>query len=269
MTDTSLSFDIPTKVQWRVNLSLPANERFYKSRNKEIVHDNEHFSSNFSITTESVTEQILTTVCIPFYDTHIAHRDDYVLDKEDQHKKQIERLRLGRQYQIMTIHVKKTKELAGMALFAVEDSKAYSTWRVFDPEIRKAYKRRTTIDYWAEMKLHEYLQENHINWFSHGHDSYPNYNRLGLPLFKLSVGCSPYVSLRDYPVRSTTFEALSKEDNQPIFFFTNPDSENRYTQAHSISHPDNINEHVFNGLKKVLAWKDIELIEHVVHSSSS
>lgn len=93
----------------------------------------------------------------------------------------------------------------------------------------------------AEFATQEYALNENLTVISHGKDRNPygiNAN-IGLALFKLSVGCEPYLPLGDFETDTINTNSLTSD----ILIFALPDSGTKITQGYLCANPDVIEKY--------------------------
>lgn len=257
-----MSYQIHKKLSWQVNTTEDWTKTFYPSLVTKIQKSVQKFQDNYETTFTSLNESpdYFTNIFFPMYERLIVSRSNYVLDSKEQFQRILDRMHQGHFYTLLSVHDKSNNTFVGGVVF-LESEKIATALRVFDRELQ-IVKAEASIDFWCEVQLYEYAQKKQKK-ISHGKDSFPNIGRFGLSVFKMKIGGTPHVI--DDPIEQIySEEELISMATEPIFFFTDPNSDGWYTKSHIFLPIIFPNTSLVNELETVLAWKNIPLIIHQV-----
>jgi hypothetical protein len=242
------------KVNWKTDLTKTWQEVYYPSLVPNIIKSDSYFYQHFEIKIINVTEEVLHSLIFPVYTTEIVQRENYIFDGSEQKQKILYNLYSDIPYQLLAVFKRDDNEFVGGCLFSIREEFISVAIRAFKRDITKRYKSKTTLDYWVDTKLYDHCK-NIRTVLSHGSDSYPIVQRLGLPLFKLKVGAKPAVS---YNQEYQLFTPEELHSNLPLMYFSNP-KKGIYQEANIICNDNN--DSVINSLVPVLEWAKIKLVK--------
>ena len=257
-----MTYSVHTKVNWQIELSDNWQNKFYPSLVRKLNKSESFFDELFEIKFTPLNNINETESFFKLYDKEIVSRGNYIFKQNEQRDSLEQKLLNNKKYFMANIIKKDTGKYGGGIIFSIVEDRVSFALRVFNKEIRSSFRALTTLDFWAEKKMYDYATSSHLNFISHGTDSYPNKGRIGLVLFKLKVGSKPKISKKEHTIIELS-ETEAIEYDVPTFFWTLPDQNNFFQEAHLFYKEGEINESIFSELIKVMEWTNIKLNLHI------
>jgi hypothetical protein len=184
---------IPNYIFWKVDLSKKqkAEENFSKNTAKKIQKAEENFKkSPYDLKIKPVTPNLLDQF-MPLYRKNISQKQGARIMEV---KQEILKRQKKKRYEAVTLH--KDQKFLGALIFSYPRKDEISTaYKVFPYQLDDL-KLPISPTYLAEYFFYDYAIKNKIKLIKHGKDKnlYGINSNPGLALFKLSIGCNPYVS---------------------------------------------------------------------------
>lgn len=255
-----MNYKVHSKINWEIIVKADWKEAFYPSLVKKLEKSEEYFERNIDFKLLPLNRIEEASNFFNLYDREIVSRKNYAYGANEQKLAYEKRLNLRQYYQAIITNKNGGGYVGGM-IFSIFDHKLSFGLRSFDKNLRKELQKETTVDYWAEKKIHELAKSKNLNIISHGTETYPNKGRTGLVLFKLKIGGKPKLSRKEYEILNLSEGDVQNFDS-PTFFWTNPDEKEYFKKAHIFYKNEAIKEDVLSELTKVTAWAGTELVLH-------
>lgn len=244
-----------SKISWEVDNTKRWQDIFYPSEVERISRSHDYYAENFAISFTELDQQTYLEEFLPIYTREISSRSNYTLNLTEQ--KNLVLKRISERSPILMIGKaieRSTNSLAGGLLFSLWEDRISVMHRVFDRAINKQYKKHTTIDFWFETQFREYSHGLTQPILTHGHDTHPYIQRVGLPEYKLRIGSRPKTSRIDYGLKTVDIDTIM-QTNTLVLYFENP--EHREFQKATLLYTADSNESVRNSCKTILDWANI------------
>lgn len=256
-----ITFELPTKIRWKTDLSKPWQELFYPSVARKVTNAESRFAEVIELKDELLTLDSFQNVFLPLYDKEIASRPDYHLNRDEQVKRILDLMASGTPYRLYAAFEKDTNNFVGGYLYQVQGDFVWATFRVFNRELTQKYKFNITADFWVESQFITYIKKFDKPFFTHGRDTHPRIGGIGLSLFKLKVGAKPYLPAEGEYELKTYQEKEFVESPVPVFFFDEPNDSKQYTHSHLFFNSQ-ANMSVIQEFQAILDWVEIKLSLH-------
>lgn len=248
-----------TKIAWRVSLKQNWDSLFYPSLVKKIVKSEFLYEQIFDLKIVPLTADFFNHNFLPLYERCISSRSDYRGDLVNLQMDMNDKLSNTHPYEVAYYKNKSTNEITGATIFSVKSDLIRIAYRAFDRNLTRIAKTATSLDFVNEKKLYQYFQTKQVSAYSHGQDTHPYINSVGLPLFKLKTGAKPVIP-NNIP-QSLSFDTAAIQQQQTknnIVYFTNPDTKN-CLQSCTVVNSQNVIPDILKELKSVLEFHTIRL----------
>lgn len=256
-----ITFELPTKIRWKTDLSKPWQELFYPSVARKVTNAEARFAEVLELEDSVLTPDNFENIFMPLYDKEIASRPDYHLNRDEQVQRILGLMASGMEYRFYAAYEKGTKVFVGGYIYKVEGDLVWATFRVFNRELTQKYKFNITADFWIEAQYLTYLKKFDKPFFTHGRDTHPRIGGIGLSLFKLKVGAKPFLPAEGEYVLKMYTEKEFVESPVPVFFFDEPNESNQYTHS-QLFFNSQANMSVIQEFQAILDWAEIKLSLH-------
>jgi hypothetical protein len=259
-----ITYNLPTKIRWKTDLSKTWQELFYPSVSKKISNAEARFAQVLELEDTALNADNFQNIFLPLYDKEIVSRPDYHLNRDQQVQRILDLLAQGKEYRFYAAYEKETHTFTGGYIYKVEGDMVWATFRVFNREITQKYKFNITADFWVEAHFLTHIKTFGKPFFTHGRDTHPRVGGIGLSLFKLKVGAKPYFppegeyELKSYP------ESEFITSSVPVFFFDEPNESNLYTHS-NLYFNNQANMSVIREFQAIVDWAQIKLNLHESH----
>lgn len=245
----------PPSVRWIIPTNTSWEKTFYPKLVTKIQKSDPYFSNHLSLHFLRLSPSLFNNTFLPLYDEQIASRPDYHINEKEAIEQLYARMKLF-PYTLLAVHEKVGNRFIGGTIFSLRESFVAVTFRVFEREMQKKYKSKTTIDYWTEPYLFTYAQQKHKHELHHGKDVYPRYGHgIGLAVYKLYLGAKPFLPSE---VDTQNFNLNESKLDETLLFFTQPNSKGLLQRA-LVFHPTVDIKNILNTLAVLCEWAEIKL----------
>ena len=193
---------------WRKNVVDDALSLFGRSEQKKIKEAlKKVFDSDISYSIKILDEDFLEW-WFPMYENRVSTKDFPTVF--DVREKTLGTLDRDREYFSLTL-LEDNNRIGGL-IFSIKGSTLFIAYRTFEYDWKKA-DLRCSPSLYVEYLMAEHAKKVGLKKISHGKDRNPYglNSGIGLALFKLSVGCLPRLSSKNFTVETLDTNVLKKD----------------------------------------------------------
>lgn len=195
---------------------------------------------------------------LPLYVKNVVMGREYRLDLEEMKSKMLHGIE-EKKYRILLAQY--AGAFLGGLIYREGELKAFISQRYFDKGLLDGVALPISLDYYVERYFIDQKKEQGLQSISHGIDSHPTYNGIGLMLYKIKAGYKPMMYEKAVEISYNLEDTLRNHGKCLIFHM--PDEQGYYRKGSIYTMQQSpLDPHFIHELSVVFEWAGIELDLH-------